>query len=197
MHGYLRIGAEEVLDSAKGLWVPPERRRIGYVPQGYGLFTHLNSFDNVAFGLRAPHRMLKAHAIQEAVHRILERMGATHLAQRRVGSLSGGERQKIALARAIITEPSLIVLDEPLSALDVGQRRQMRAQLVETLERTGCPAVITTHDDRDVRTFNGMVYALDRGHVIQSGTVTSLENAPANDFIAEFFHQPHSTSPAS
>ena len=165
-------------DAGAGARLPPQDRRIGYVPQGYGLFPHLTSLDNVAFGLRGANRRQRATIMLAA-------LDCTALLDRYPAQLSGGQQQRIALARALITEPALLLLDEPLSALDVSARRQVRAALAQHL--TGRPSIIVTHDVRDVRALGGEVVVIEDGQVIQQGTAAALARAPKTAFIDEFF----------
>ena len=179
LRGHVRLAGRTLLDTASGVDLPPEARRIGYVPQGLGLFPHLTALDNVAFGCgRGPAARQRAHAV-------LERMGALQLASRRPHELSGGERQRIALARALAIEPAGLLLDEPLSALDVGQRRRTRALLAEHLRGAGRPAIVVTHDVRDLLAIDGQLVVLEAGRVVQVGRAAELAAAPATDFVAD------------
>jgi molybdate transport system ATP-binding protein len=176
--GRITVDGRTLLDSDAGISLPPQERGIGYVPQGYGLFPHLSALDNVAFGLTGPDRRQRAAAM-------LASMDAADLADRRPRQLSGGEQQRVALARALVTRPRLLLLDEPLAALDVGSRRRMRAFLQERL--AGTPALIVTHDPRDVRGLGGEVVVLQDGAVVQSGDPEHIAAAPATPFVSEFF----------
>ena len=167
-----------LLDTDAGIALPPQSRSIGYVPQGYGLFPHLSARDNVAFGLTGPGRRAQAEAM-------LASLDLTRLADLRPRHLSGGQQQRVALARALVTRPRLLLLDEPLAALDVGARRQMRTLLADHLD--GIPAVVVTHDVRDVRALGEQVAVLSDGAVVQSGSISAVEAAPALPFVAEFF----------
>lgn len=179
LRGHVRLGGRTLLDTTRGVDLPPEARRIGYVPQGLGLFPHLTALDNVAFGCgRGPAARQRAHAM-------LGRMGALGLASRRPHELSGGERQRIALARALAIEPAGLLLDEPLSALDVGQRRRTRALLAEHLRGAGRPAIVVTHDVRDLLAIDGRLVVLEAGRVVQVGRAIELAAAPATDFVAD------------
>lgn len=178
---------EHVLESTdQDLHVPMERRRIGYVPQGYRLFPHLDVKDNVAFGLstgalRRPVAERRARAIH-----VLDELGCADLADRRVDGLSGGERQRVALARALALDPQLLLLDEPLAALDATRRRSVRRALADHLASFGKPAVIVTHDVRDVAALGATVVALEGGRVVQRGSLDEVSARPATDFVAEF-----------
>jgi molybdate transport system ATP-binding protein len=179
LRGRVRLGDRTLLDTAGGVCLPPDARRLGYVPQGLGLFPHLRALDNVAFGCgRGPAARQRAHAV-------LERLGAPHLADRRPHELSGGERQRIALARALAPEPHGLLLDEPLSALDAGQRRRTRAFLAEHLRRAGRPALVVTHDLRDILAIDGEILVLEAGRVVQQGRADELARAPASELVEE------------
>ena len=182
--GLIRLGGRILVDTAGGVELRPEQRRVGYVPQGYGLFPHLSVLDNVAFGRAATTTRASARA---AAAELLGGMGCGHLASRSLSGLSGGERQRVALARALLVEPEILLLDEPLAALDVAARREVRGHLAEHLRRHAGPAVLVTHDARDARALAASVVVLDSGKVIQRGTCAELTAAPANAFVAEFF----------
>jgi len=182
----IEVAAQVVASTAGGIDVPMERRRMGYVPQGYGLFPHLSVIDNVAFGLSTwPHRLEKSERHARA-QRLLDELDCGALAQRRVGRLSGGEQQRVALARALVIEPKLLLLDEPLAALDATTRRTVRRFLAEHLPSFQRPCVLVTHDVRDVEALATDVVVLERGQVVQRGTLEALRAAPASDFVAEF-----------
>lgn len=179
------IGDRTLASSARGIDTPMERRCVGYVPQGYGLFPHLDVRDNVAFGLRAARGLARGQA-RERASTLLAELGLEALARRAVGSLSGGERQRVALARALVLEPELLLLDEPLAALDATTRRAVRLFLAERLVAFGRPSVIVTHDVRDVAALDARVCVLAGGRVLQVGELAELRAAPASDFVREF-----------
>lgn len=181
--GSLRVGQETWLDKERGLEIPCQRRRVGYVPQGYGLFPHMTALDNVAFGLSVGPGRLGRQARRQRALEMLEGLGCAHLAARRPSALSGGEAQRVALARALVVEPRLLLLDEPMAALDVGARRQVRSFLVEQLQ--GRASVVVTHDLRDVQALEAPICVLERGRVIQRGSLEALRAQPASPFVAE------------
>lgn len=169
---------------------PMEQRRIGYLPQGYALFPHLNVLDNVAFGLSTGAGRLRADERRQLAMTMLDRVGCSQLASRSIGGLSGGEQQRVALARALVLKPDLLLLDEPLSALDATSRRAVRSFLAQHLADYGRPAVIVTHDERDVEALADHVAVIEDGRIVQSGSLDSLRAAPASAFVAEFAHAP-------
>jgi ABC-type sulfate/molybdate transport systems ATPase subunit len=184
-HGLIEIGGARVFDAEAGLDLPPEGRRVGYVPQGYGLFPHLSALDNVAFGWAG--RGLPRPARRQAALGVMERTGCGHLAPRATSSLSGGEQQRVALARALASEPRLLLLDEPLAALDAPARRALRLYLAAYFGEQPRPALVVSHEARDVRALGAHVHVLERGRIVQSGTPDELAAAPASEFVAAFF----------
>jgi molybdate transport system ATP-binding protein len=185
--GSVRLGDEVVFDGERGIDVPPEERHVGYVPQGYGLFPHLSVLDNVAFGLMGRASRQTRDERRAAALRLLERMGCPHLADRRPATLSGGEQQRVALARALTVKPRILLLDEPLAALDARARRNIRSYLVEHLAERRGPALVVSHDARDVRSFGAQVIAIEEGRIVQRGSAEELAGAPATEFVAAFF----------
>jgi ABC-type sulfate/molybdate transport systems ATPase subunit len=183
--GTIRVKEDTLFDAQTGVDLPPERRGVGYVPQGYGLFPHLSVLDNVAFSWVA--RGVARADRREAALRLMERMGCAHLANRSPTKLSGGEQQRVALARALTAEPRILLLDEPLAALDAPSRRQIRAYLAEHLTERRGPALVVSHEARDVHALGAFVYAIEGGRVVQSGAAGALASAPATEFVAAFF----------
>jgi molybdate transport system ATP-binding protein len=173
----------EVLDDGADVFVAPEDRSIGVVFQQYLLFDHLSARDNVAFGLRA-RGCTKAVARRRA-DELLESVGLRERADLRPASLSGGQAQRVALARALAIEPRLLLLDEPLAALDVGTRRQVRRDLRHHLAGFDGIGLLVTHDAVDAYALADRVAILDRGRVVQTGTIAEITAHPRSRYVAE------------
>ena len=185
--GRIEVGDAVLFDAKGEIALPPEARRVGYVPQGYGLFPHLTVAGNVAFGIpaaAAPSRVERRRLARDA----LAETGCEAIANRYPATLSGGEKQRVALARALIARPAILLLDEPLAAMDPAARRTLRASLARRLLDGGRPAIVVTHDARDVFALGApRVYALEGGEIVQRGAPEELAASPATGFIAEFF----------
>jgi len=158
-----------------------EDRRVGYVFQDYLLFPHLTVLENVAFGPRS--RRMPRLATRAAATDWLERLGIAELAQRRPAQLSGGQAQRVALARALAADPELLLLDEPLSALDIEVRAELREELGRHLREWGGLTIIVTHDFDDVTALADDVVVVERGRATQRGTVRELVRAPATAYV--------------
>jgi molybdate transport system ATP-binding protein len=180
--GRITLSEVTLFDAAAGVDVPVERRGIGFVPQRYALFPHLDVLENVAFGVQAAARAARLAAAREA----LAALDAEGLAARRPPELSGGEAQRVALARALAARPRALVLDEPLAALDVTLRREVRRFLAERLRAWRLPTVVVTHDPADAAALDGEVLILERGRVTQTGRLADLARAPATEFVRQF-----------
>jgi molybdate transport system ATP-binding protein len=173
-HGRIVLGDETLFDAERKVDRPPEERRVGLVFQEYALFPHLSVEANVAFGGR------------ERSRELLDRFGIAHLARARPGELSGGERQRVALARALARDPAILLLDEPMAALDAHTRAGVRAELQELLRELGLPTILVTHDFEDAAALADRVGVLSEGRVLQLGTPDELVAAPADGFVARF-----------
>jgi ABC-type Fe3+/spermidine/putrescine transport system ATPase subunit len=164
--------------------VPAERRDIGVVFQNYALFPHMNVFANIAFGLRM--RGLGKAETRERVADVLSLVRMTGYERRRPAELSGGQQQRIALARALVIRPQVLLLDEPLSALDRKIRGQVREELRRIQHETGVTAIIVTHDQEEALSLSHRMLVLDAGRVRQSGTPDEVYRKPADGFVADF-----------
>jgi molybdate transport system ATP-binding protein len=177
--GIVTCAGETWLDTERGRYVAPEERRCGVVFQDYALFPHLSAWRNVAFGLRGPRRRERALAA-------LERFGAEHLAEGHPRELSGGERQRIALARALVIRPRVLLLDEPLAALDARTRADATRELAEVLRQAEVPAVVVTHDFAEATVLADEIAVVESGRIVQRGEAATLAARPANAFVAGF-----------
>jgi molybdate transport system ATP-binding protein len=182
----IEVGGELVSDTAAGRSLPIEHRRLGYVPQDYALFPHLSVEENVAFGLSNGGSLLSPNARDERVARLLCDLDLAPLAARRPRALSGGERQRLALARALAISPRALLLDEPLAALDVTSRGEVRAFLSSYLERLALPTLVVTHDPEDARRLGHSIAVLEAGRIIQTGAWEELVARPASEFVRRF-----------
>jgi molybdate transport system ATP-binding protein len=172
--GSIALDGRVWFDSDQGVDVPPEERSVGLVFQDYALFPHMNVEQNVAYGAR------------KEVSSLLGTFGIAHLAKERPATLSGGERQRVALARALARDPRVLLLDEPLAALDAHTRGRVRGELRELLERLALPTLLVTHDFQDAAALADRVGVLVDGRLVQTGTPDELIAAPATPFVADF-----------
>jgi molybdate transport system ATP-binding protein len=172
--GHIALQEDTWLDTESNVDVPPESRRVGFVFQEYALFPHMSVRANVAFG---------GH---DRVDELLDRFGIAHLADVRPSKISGGERQRVALARALARDPEVLLLDEPLSALDAYTRARVRAELRELLQELALPTVMVTHDFDDAAALADRVGVLVEGRLLQIAAPTELVAAPADAFVAGF-----------
>jgi molybdate transport system ATP-binding protein len=170
--GSIRCGEETWFDN--DVFLPPERRRVGLVFQDYALFPHLTVRQNIEYARR--------HAADE----YLDRFGIRHLADARPGSLSGGERQRVALARALARDPAILLLDEPLAALDAHTRVEVRTELQQLLAGLEIPTLLVTHDFEDAAALADEIGVIVDGRVRQTGTAADLVARPADPFVASF-----------
>jgi ABC-type Fe3+/spermidine/putrescine transport system ATPase subunit len=185
--GLLTPAAGRILFAGRDVTaVPPERRGVGVVFQSYALFPHLAVRDNIAFGLTTGRRRLPRHEVAPRVRELAALCGLTPVLDRRPGELSGGERQRVALARALAPRPALLLLDEPLSALDAALRRQLRAELAALLRRLGTTVLYVTHDQEEAMMLADRLVVLERGQVVQAGPPLDLYRHPSHRFVASF-----------
>lgn len=176
--GSIRVGGEEIITT------PPHRRNIGMVFQNYALFPHMNVFHNIAFPLKQ--RGVAAPETAERVEKALELVKLKGLGERRVDQLSGGQRQRVALARAIVFEPRIVLMDEPLSALDKGLREHMQIELRALHRRLGMTTVYVTHDQREAITMSDRIAVMNAGRIEQLDKPETLYGAPKTQFVAGF-----------
>ncbi len=164
--------------------VPPYKRRVNTVFQRYSLFPHLNVFDNIAFGLSI--KKIPKQQIQKRVTDMLELVGLSGFEKRKPDSLSGGQQQRVAIARALINEPEVLLLDEPLAALDLKMRKEMQLELKKMQQRLGITFVYVTHDQEEALTMSDTIVVMSRGQIQQIGTPVDIYNEPINSFVADF-----------
>lgn len=164
--------------------LPPHKRAVNTIFQKYALFPHLNVYENVAFGMRV-HKKSEAQ-IRETVGLMLEMVNLGGFARRSVNSLSGGQQQRVAIARALANEPKVLLLDEPLGALDLKLRKDMQAELKKIQQQLGITFVFVTHDQEEALSMSDTVVVMDKGRIQQIGTPQDIYNEPQNAFIADF-----------
>lgn len=176
--GDIRIGGTRIND------VPIHKRNLGIVFQNYALFPHKSVADNIAFGLK--YRNVSRSETEERVRRVLDLVQLPETADRYPKQLSGGQQQRIALARAIVIEPDVLLLDEPLSALDANLREDMRVELKRIQDRIGVTTVFVTHDQSEGLAMSDKIVVMSAGRVEQVGAPQDVYNAPASEFVADF-----------
>ncbi len=172
--GEITLNGRSIFSSEEETDNPPEERNIGYVFQDYALFPHMSVFENIAFGLKM--RKNQKCQISEQIQRILEDFDITHVRDERVTNLSGGQRQRVALARALIIRPHLLLLDEPLTALDQSAREKIRLELRDQLVHSRQPAILVTHSLKDAQIIGDKVMVLEKGKVIWAGKPEELQS---------------------
>ena len=176
--GEIRIGGEVMTD------VPPHLRPVNTVFQRYALFPNYNVYDNIAFGLKL--QKVDKREIEQRVKRALKMVGMTDYEHRDVQSLSGGQQQRVAIARAIVNRPQVLLLDEPLAALDLKMRKDMQMELKEMHRSLGITFVYVTHDQEEALTLSDTIVVMNEGVIQQIGTPTDIYNEPCNAFVADF-----------
>ena len=176
--GVLEVGGNDVLQT------PAYRRSVNTVFQSYALFPHLNVAENIAFGLRM--RGVEREDCQRRVNETARFIKISELLERDITQLSGGQKQRVALARALINEPDLLLLDEPLSALDAGLRSALQVELSQTQQRLGMTFVFVTHDQQEAMVMSDRIAVMNHGHIEQVGTPEEIYEHPQNLFVARF-----------
>ncbi len=164
--------------------VPPYKRRVNTVFQKYALFPHLNVYENIAFGLRVA--KVSEAEISERVKEMLALVNLKGFERRHVTTLSGGQQQRVAIARALINKPRVLLLDEPLAALDLKLRKDMQNELKSIQQKTGITFIFVTHDQEEALSMSDTVVVMNAGSIIQIGTPTDIYNEPINAYVADF-----------
>ena len=183
--GFGSADSGEVLINGKDITdVPPHERPVNTVFQRYALFPHLDVYENIAFGLKL--KKMPTDEIDRKVRKALKMVSMTDYEDRDVESLSGGQQQRVAIARAIVNEPSVLLLDEPLSALDLKMRKDMQMELKEMHKELGITFIYVTHDQEEALTLSDTIVVFDDGNIKQIGTPTDIYNEPQNAFVADF-----------
>ena len=164
--------------------VPPHERPVNTVFQRYALFPHLDVYENIAFGLKL--QKVPTDEIDTKVRKVLKMVGMTDYEDRDVESLSGGQQQRVAIARAIVNQPKVLLLDEPLAALDLKMRKDMQIELKEMHKKLGITFIYVTHDQEEALTLSDTIVVMNEGKIQQIGTPTDIYNEPQNSFVADF-----------
>lgn len=186
--GEIKIGEKTVFSSREGIFVPPGKRDIGLVFQSYALWPHLTIFQNVAFGLQI--QKINSNIIKQKVATILSYMHLQGIENRYPQELSGGQQQRVALARMLVTRPSIFLMDEPLSNLDAKLRMEMRTEIKRIHRESKATTIYVTHDQTEALTLSSLVAVMDKGRLQQIAPPLQLYKRPANLFVADFIGSP-------
>jgi len=183
--GFLEPHEGEIIFDGKVInGIPAYKRQVNTIFQRYALFPHLNVYENIAFGLRI--KKLPEKEIKEQVHEMLKLVNLVGLEKRNIETLSGGQQQRVAIARAIANRPRVLLLDEPLAALDLKLRKDMQKELKKIQEQLGITFIFVTHDQEEALTMSDRVVVMDKGKIQQVGTPQDIYNEPQNAFVADF-----------
>jgi len=185
------IAGFETADSGKVLFngedisnLAPNKRQLNTVFQKYALFPHMNVYENIAFGLKI--KKLPKNEIDKKVKEMLKMVSLSGFEKRKIDSLSGGQQQRIAIARALVNEPEVLLLDEPLGALDLKLRKEMQLELKKIQQKLGITFIFVTHDQEEALTMSDTIVVMNNGVIQQQGTPEDIYNEPANAFVADF-----------
>ena len=183
--GFVEPDNGEVLfDGKKINGVPAYKRQVNTIFQRYALFPHLNVYENIAFGLRL--KKMKENEVDEKVKEMLRLVNLSGLEKRKIDTLSGGQQQRVAIARAIANNPKVLLLDEPLAALDLKLRKDMQTELKKIQQQLGITFIFVTHDQEEALSMSDRVVVMDNGKIQQVGTPQDIYNEPKNAFVADF-----------
>jgi iron(III) transport system ATP-binding protein len=184
--GEIEIAGRLVNSARRKVYVPTEKRDIGMVFQSYAIWPHMNVFQNVAFPLTQGHKRFSKSAVAEKVHNALKCVQLAGLHDRPATDLSGGQQQRVAMARAMVTEPKIMLMDEPLSNLDARLREQMRVELKKITKSIGVTTLYVTHDQAEALSLGDKVCVMDQGEILQIGPPHDVYARPVNLFVAQF-----------
>ncbi len=184
--GIVEVGGRAVFSSAQGIFMAPNRRNFGMVFQSYAIWPHMNVFKNAAFPLEVREKRLGRKDIERKVMRVLNAVELADLADRDATKLSGGQQQRLALARALVMEPELLLLDEPLSNLDAKLRQKMRFELKRMQNDFGLTTVYVTHDQSEALALSHEIAVMHEGRIVQIGSPRDIYERPMNRFVADF-----------
>lgn len=184
--GEITVGSNTVYSSEKKIFVQPNRRDIGMVFQSYAIWPHMNVFNNTAFPLQVGKKKYTKKQIEEKVLRALHVVALDGLESREATKLSGGQQQRLALARALVMEPQLLLLDEPLSNLDAKLRERMRFELKRLQRELGITSIYVTHDQSEALALSNQIAVMNAGRIVQIGTPREIYEVPNNEFVADF-----------
>lgn len=176
--GTIKINGEVVND------IPPNKRKVNTVFQDYALFPHMNVFENIAFGLSI--KKMPKEQIKVKVAEALKMVQLSGYENREISEMSGGQQQRVAIARALVNEPEVLLLDEPLSALDLKLRTDMQYELRELQQRLGITFIFVTHDQEEALAMSDWIFVMNKGEIVQSGTPVDIYDEPINRFVADF-----------
>ena len=183
--GFLRQNEGQVIfDDVDITDAPPYKRELNTVFQKYALFPHMNVYDNIAFGLKI--KKEPKDVIEQKVNRMLKLVGLEDYGKRGVSEMSGGQQQRVAIARALVNEPKVLLLDEPLGALDLKLRKEMQHELKKIQQEVGITFIYVTHDQEEALTMSDKIVVMKDGEIQQIGTPTDIYNEPVNEYVANF-----------
>ena len=183
--GFLKTDKGQILVDGQDITtLAPEKRPVSTVFQSYALFPHMNVYDNIAFGLKI--KKMSKDVIDQKVMRMLKLIGLEGFENKNVTTLSGGQQQRIAIARALVNEPKVLLLDEPLGALDLKLRKEMQSELKRIQQRLGITFIFVTHDQEEALTMSDTIVVMNKGIIQQMGSPEDIYNEPANAFVADF-----------
>jgi iron(III) transport system ATP-binding protein len=184
--GEIEVGGRVVYSSSRGVFVPPNKRNFGMVFQSYAIWPHMTVFANAAFPLEVRKNKLSKTQMKDKVMSVLHAVALDHLAERDATKLSGGQQQRLALARALVMEPELLLLDEPLSNLDAKLRERMRFELKRIQRDLGLTTIYVTHDQGEALALSHEIAVMNEGRIVQIGSPRAIYERPATRFVADF-----------